>query len=240
MVGGAVVGLATGYILTRGPQLGDQGSPLWVSLKVALAATVLMTGAAVAFAYLLSKGSFPGRWLIESMASLPIVMPPTVLGYYLIVVLGNNYLIGRTWTRLFGHPLLFSQPACIIAGSLVAFPFCMRTAKAAIDGVDPLVEQAARTMGMSERRVALTVTLPLARRGIGAGMAMGLARALGDFGTTLMVGGYIPRETLTMPIALYNEQQFGSQAEAGHLALILVVTAVTLLGAATYLGRSTP
>jgi molybdate transport system permease protein len=203
--------------------------PLLLSLRVAGLATVLAAVLGVAGAYLLAKGRFPGRGLLEAVASLPIVLPPTVLGYYLLVTLGANSPIGRAWEAVFGGPIVFTVTGAVIAATVSALPFCLRTARAALEAVDPRVEAAARTMGLPEWRVALQVTLPLARRGVIAGIALGFARALGDFGATVMVAGNIPGRTQTMPIAVYDAVQAGDDARAGTLALVLAVVAVAVL-----------
>ena len=121
--------------------------PLWLSLRVAASATVIAAIVGIALAYVLAKGRFPGRCLLEAVASVPIVLPPTVLGYYLLVTLGARSPIGRTWESVFGHPLVFTQTAAVIAASVSAMPFVLRTARAAIEAVDPRFEQAARTIG---------------------------------------------------------------------------------------------
>jgi molybdate transport system permease protein len=203
--------------------------PLLLSLRVAGLATLLAAVLGIGGAYLLAKGRFPGRGLLEAVASLPIVLPPTVLGYYLLVTLGARSPVGRAWESVFGGPLVFSVAGAVVAATVSALPFCLRTARAALEQVDPRVEAAARTMGLPEWRVALQVTLPLARRGIVAGVALGFARALGDFGATVMVAGNIPGRTQTMPIAVYDAVQAGDDARAGTLALILAVVAVAVL-----------
>lgn len=203
--------------------------PLLLSLRVASLATLLAAVAGVAGAYLLAKGRFPGRGLLEAVASLPIVLPPTVLGYYLLVLLGGRSPIGRLWEDVFGGPLVFTVTGAVVAATVSALPFCLRTARAALEQVDPRMEAAARTLGLPEWRVALQVTLPLARRGIVAGVALGFARALGDFGATVMVAGNIPGRTQTMPIAVYDAVQAGDDARAGTLALILALVAVAVL-----------
>ena len=203
--------------------------PLLLSLRVAGLATLLAAVAGVAGAYLLAKGRFRGRALLEAVASLPIVLPPTVLGYYLLVTLGARSPVGRAWESVFGGPLVFTVAGAVVAATVSALPFCLRTARAAIEQVDPRVEAAARTLGLPEWRVALQVTLPLARRGIVAGVALGFARALGDFGATVMVAGNIPGRTQTMPVAVYDAVQAGDDARAGTLALILAVVAVAVL-----------
>lgn len=203
--------------------------PLLLSLRVATLATVIAAVLGIGGAYLLAKGRFPGRGLLEAVASLPIVLPPTVLGYYLLVTLGAQSPVGRAWESAFGSPLVFSVSGAVVAASISALPFCLRTARAALEQVDPRVEAAARAMGLPEWRVALQVSLPLARRGIVAGVALGFARALGDFGATVMVAGNIPGRTQTMPIAVYDAVQAGDDARAGTLALILAAVAVALL-----------
>ena len=203
--------------------------PLLLSLRVAGLATLLAAVLGIAGAYLLAKGRFPGRGLLEAVASLPIVLPPTVLGYYLLVTLGARSPLGRAWEDLFGQPLVFSVAGAVVAATISALPFCLRTARAAIEQVDPRVEAAARTLGLPEWRVALQVTLPLARRGVVAGVALGFARALGDFGATVMVAGNIPGRTQTMPVAVYDAVQTGDDARAGTLALILAAVAVAVL-----------
>jgi molybdate transport system permease protein len=203
--------------------------PLLLSLRVATLATLIAAVLGIGGAYLLAKGRFPGRGLLEAVASLPIVLPPTVLGYYLLVTLGAQSPLGRAWEAAVGSPLVFSVSGAVVAASISALPFCLRTARAAIEQVDPRIEAAARAMGLPEWRVALQVTLPLARRGVVAGVALGFARALGDFGATVMVAGNIPGRTQTMPIAVYDAVQAGDDARAGTLALILAIVAIALL-----------
>jgi molybdate transport system permease protein len=204
-------------------------SPLWLSLRVALAATLITSVLGIAAAYLLAKGRFRGRGLLEAIASLPIVLPPTVLGYYLLTVLGRRSPIGRAYESVIGHPLVFTSTGAVVAASLAAFPFCLRAARAAIADVDPRFEQAGRTMGLSERRIALLITLPLARSGILAGVTLAFARALGEFGTTLMVAGNIPGETQTAPIAVYDRVQAGQDGQAAALAAVLSAFAIAAL-----------
>ena len=203
--------------------------PLLLSLRVATIATLIAATLGIAGAYLLAKGRFPGRALLEAVASLPIVLPPTVLGYYLLVTLGANSPVGRAWESVFGGPLVFTVAGAVVAASVSALPFCLRTARAAIEQVDPRVEAAARAMGLPEWRIALQVTLPLARRGVVAGVALGFARALGAFGAPVMVAGNIPGRTQTMPVAVYDAVQAGDDARAGTLALILAVVAILVL-----------
>lgn len=203
--------------------------PLWLSLRVSAIATVLAVVFGVALAYLLAK--WQSRWtsVVEAVFTLPIVLPPTVLGYYLLTLLGARSALGRTWESLFGTPLVFTQSGAVVAATVSALPFVIRAARAAISNVDPRVEQAARVVGMSEWKVARVVTLPLAARGIGAGVALGFARALGDFGATVMVAGNIPGQTQTLPVAVYDAVQAGDEATARTGSLVLGGIAVVVL-----------
>ncbi len=203
--------------------------PLWLSLRVSAIATVLAVVFGVALAYLLAK--WQSRWtsVVEAVFTLPIVLPPTVLGYYLLTLLGTRSTLGRTWESLFGAPLVFTQSGAVVAATVSALPFVIRAARAAISNVDPRVEQAARVVGMSEWKVARVVTLPLAARGIGAGIALGFARALGDFGATVMVAGNIPGQTQTLPVAVYDAVQAGDEATARTGSLVLGGIAVVVL-----------
>ena len=195
--------------------------PLLLSLRVSAIATVLAVVFGVALAYLLAK--WQSRWtsVVEAVFTLPIVLRPTVLGYYLLTLLGTRSALGRTWESLFGAPLVFTQSGAVVAATVSALPFVIRAARAAISNVDPRVEQAARVVGMSEWKVARVVTLPLAARGIGAGVALGFARALGDFGATVMVAGNIPGQTQTLPVAVYDAVQAGDEATARTGSLVL-------------------
>jgi molybdate transport system permease protein len=211
--------------------------PLLLSIRVSLVATLLTAIVGISGGYALARFRFPGRRLLEAVASLPIVLPPTVLGYYLLVALGADSPVGQAYESLFGQPLVFTWQGAVVAASVASFPFCLRTSRAAIADVDRRLEQAARTMGFREWRVALQVTLPLARRGIIAGVALAFARALGDFGTTLMVAGNIPGRTQTMPIAIYDAVQAGNDSTALTLSLILSIVAITVLVSVSLLER---
>lgn len=213
-------------------------TPLWLSVRVSLTVTVIVAVTGTVGGYVLAKGRFPGRSLLEAVASLPIVLPPTVLGYYLLVAMGRESTIGRTWESVFGSPIVFTLTGAVIAATVASFPFCLRSARAAFESIDPRVEQAARTMGMAEWRIAVQVSLPLAWRGVLAGIALGFARALGDFGATVMVAGNIPGRTQTMPIAVYDAVQAGDDDRAALLAVVLSGVAVVALLVVGRLGRT--
>jgi molybdate transport system permease protein len=203
--------------------------PLWLSVRVSVVATLLAAVIGVAVAYALAK--WRSRWssVVEAAVTIPIVLPPTVLGYYLLTLLGTRSPLGEAWERLTGSPLVFTQGAAIIAATVSALPFVVRAARAAIGNVDSRVEESARVMGMPEWQVARVVTLPLAARGIGAGLALGFARALGDFGATVMVAGNIPGQTQTLPVAVYDAVQAGDEATARVGSLVLGGVAVVVL-----------
>lgn len=203
--------------------------PLWLSIRVSIVATVIASVLGVALAYLLAK--WRSRWtpVVEAVVTLPIVLPPTVLGYYLLTLLGSRSALGRAWESVFGGPLVFTRAGAVVAATVSALPFVIRAARAAISNVDARMEETARTMGLAEWRVARVVTLPLASRGIGAGVALGFARALGDFGATVMVAGNIPGQTQTLPVAVYDAVQAGDDAAARTGSLVLGAVAVVVL-----------
>jgi molybdate transport system permease protein len=212
--------------------------PLLLSLRVAAIATLITSVVGVAGAYALARFRFPGRGLVEAIASLPIVLPPTVLGYYLLVSIGRNSPIGRAYEAVFDRQLVFTWQAAVLAAAIASLPYCLRTATAAISAVDAGYEEAARVAGLHGTRLALLVTLPLALRGIIAGISLAFARALGDFGTTIMVAGNIPGRTQTMPIAVYDRVQAFDYATAGVLAAVLATVAVAVLLAVRRLERT--
>ncbi len=214
-------------------------NPLSVSLHAAVDATVVVAVLGVGLGYILAKGRFPGRGAIEILFSMPMALPPTVVGWYLLVELGGPGPIRNAEVRLFGHPLTFTFRGIVVAQIVEAFPYCLRFSRAAIANVDHRLEEAALTMGLPRWRVALLVTLPLARRGIVAGIAMAFGRALGDFGATMMVSGLVPMAT-TMPLALYNDVFYGSHAQAMTLAVVQLGVAFVILMGVTRLGKVRP
>ncbi len=215
--------------------------PAWValslSLKVAGWATLLNAVLGVAAGLALARLRFPGRDLLDSILTLPMVLPPTVLGYYLLVLIGRNGPIGAFLQQHFGITLIFTFSGAVIAATVVAFPLVMKSARAAFESIDPQFERAARVLGLSPLAVFFRVTLPLARRGIVAGLLLAFARALGEFGATLMVAGSIPGRTQTLSIAVYEAVQAGDDATAHLLVAIVSVTCVVVLLA---VGRLSP
>src|SRR5215472_15424240 len=206
--------------------------PLWLSLRVALLATLFSLALGLSLAYVLANRKFWGRELVDAFATLPLVLPPTVLGYYLLVVLGRESVLGRMYETIFGHPLVFTWQAAVVAATIHAFPLLVKTARAAMESVDRVYEKAARNLGASEWRVFWRVTLPLARRSIFAAGVLAFARSLGDFGATLMVAGNIPHQTQTAAVAIYDAVESGNTLLARVLVLVISAVAIVIVYAA--------
>jgi molybdate transport system permease protein len=202
--------------------------PLILSLRVALISTALVVIVGVGLGWLLARRRFAGREVLDALVTLPLVLPPTVLGYYLLVLLGRNSPLGRVLESA-GWQFVFTWRGAVVAASVGALPLMVKTARASIAGVETELENAARTLGRTEWQVFRLVTLPLAARGIMAGAILAFARSLGDFGATLMVAGNIPRRTQTAAIAIYDAAQSGRDAEALTLVMILSGVAFALL-----------
>jgi molybdate transport system permease protein len=205
----------------------DAVSALALSIRVAVVATLLNALIGIPLAYLLARRAFWGRALVDLLVTLPLVLPPTVTGYYLIVLLGRRGWLGAPVYAWSGWSVAFTWWAAVIAATVMALPLLVRTARAAIESVDRELEKAAFTLGRSEWRTALEVTLPLARNGIIAGLVLAFARALGEFGATLMLAGNIPGKTTTVPLAIYTAVQTGEMGEA--VVLVLALTALSCL-----------
>lgn len=210
---------------------------LALTLKVAGWATALNLVLGVAVGYLLARKRFLGRDLLDAAFTLPMVMPPTVLGYYLLVLIGSQGPLGSWLKQQFGINLIFTWQGAVIAATIVAFPLVFKSARAAFESVDPQLEQAARVLGVREWGVFFRVSLPLAWRSILAGLLLAFARATGEFGATLMVAGSIPGKTQTLSIAVYEAVQAGQDDVAGALVLVTSVTCMAVLLAA---GRLVP
>jgi molybdate transport system permease protein len=211
-------------------------TPLLLSLKVAGWATALDIVFGVAVAFGLSRWRSPARDLVDSLLTLPLVMPPTVLGYYLLVLLGRRGVIGE-WLDKFDIQLVFTWQGAVVASTIVAFPLVLKSARTAFEAVDPQLERAARTLGVTEAAVFFRVSLPLAARGILAGALLAFARALGEFGATLMIAGNLPGRTQTLSVAVYSAVQAGDDHTANVLVIVTSVTCVVVLLAA---GRLLP
>ena len=211
--------------------------PLLLTLKVAGWATVLATVGGTLMAYLIARRKFVGRELLDATMTLPMVMPPTVLGYYLLVLIGRRGPIGHWLEATFGITLVFTWQGAVIAAAVVAFPLVYKASRAAFEGIEHQYEQAARVLGQTEWEVFVRVTLPLAWRGILAGGMLAFARAMGEFGATLMVAGSLPGKTQTLSIAVYEAVQAGKDDVANFLVIVTSVVCITILVASGRLLR---
>ncbi len=212
-------------------------APLWLSFEVGLQAIVLATIVGVALAGLMARTRFVGRDLLDALVTAPMVLPPTVLGYYLLLVIGRSSAIGRAWESITGSPLVFTPRAAVIAAAIAALPFVVKASRAAMEEVDPKLTGAAATLGASPFRVFWTIVLPLSKNGILAGVTLGFARALGDFGVTLMVSGNIPGRTQTGALAIYDLFSASREAEAAGMAAVMAAIAVVLIYGGVKLAR---
>jgi len=198
---------------------------LRLSFQVALTATCLVVAAGILLSYVLACKEFRGKEILNIACTLPLVLPPSVTGYYLIVLFGRNGLLGSCIYQLTGWSIMFTWYAAVLASFVVALPLMVRTTKAAIESVDPGLIQASYTLGRSERETFFRIILPLARRGILAGTVISFARAMGEFGATLMLAGNIPGRTDTMPLAIYTSAGSGDWARAHIMVAIFTVIA---------------
>jgi len=211
--------------------------PLLLSFEVAALATCFASVLGVGIAALLSMPRVWGRELIDAAITAPMVLPPTVLGYYVLVLLGRESAIGHWFETLTGAPIVFTRGGAVVAATIGALPLISKAARAALESVDVRLVGAARTLGASQLRAFLTVSLPLSRRGIVAGVMLGFARALGDFGITLMVAGNIPGQTRTASLAIYDAVLSGRDEDATQLSLIMTALAMGVLIFVGYLTK---
>ena len=204
-------------------------TPLWLTLKIALLATLLAGAAGIALGWWMSQRRFAGKNFVDALLMLPMVLPPTVLGYYLIVLIGRNGVLGRHLQAWFGINLMFTWQGAVIAASIVALPLVYKGARAAFEEVDGRFAQAARTLGAGEFEIFVRIALPLAVRGIASGLMLAFARAMGEFGATLMIAGNLPGRTQTLSIAVYDAVQAGDDAQALWLTAVISAVCATVL-----------
>lgn len=197
--------------------------PILLSLKVAIASVLIVTCLVIPIAGHMAKRDFFGKDIVESILTLPLVLPPSVVGFMLLYLFGKNGPLGKLLESMFHIQIVFSLWGAVIAAVVVSFPLMYQSVKAAIEGVDPNFENAARTLGAGEFRVFFTITLPLAWNGVIAGFVLAFARSLGEFGATLMIAGNIPGKTQTMPLAIYFYSESGMTQEATVLVLIMTL-----------------
>jgi len=210
--------------------------PLWLSLRVAALSTVIAFFGGLALAYVLANRQFRWKEVIDAAVTLPLVLPPTVLGYYLLVVLGRQSPLGKLFEGIFGSPLVFTWKAAVVAALFHAGPLLIKSSRAALESVDRSYERAARNLGATEWRVFWLVSLPLAWRSILAAVVLAFARALGDFGITIMIAGNIPGRTQTVAVAIYDAVESGNGMLARTLVLVISVVALLVLSIANRLG----
>lgn len=211
--------------------------PLLLSLQVATCATALAGVIGIALAALLSRPKMPGAELLDALVTAPLVLPPTVLGYYVLVVLGRRSPLGQLIEAWTGSPIVFTRTGAVIAATLTALPFVTKSARSALQEVDTRLMQAAATLGAGPWRRFLVVRLPLASRGIVAGLTLGFAKSLGDFGVTLMVAGNIPGQTQTASLAIYDAISAGRDSDAAGMAAVLCAIAIAALYGVNHLVR---
>ena len=207
-----------------------QAEDVRVSLQVAGLATLLCIVAGLPLAWVLARHRFPGRTLLEIAVTLPLVLPPTVVGYYLLRALGRGSPAGRFLEDELGISIVFTWYGAALAAAIVSIPFLIRASQSAFEAVDPELERVAQTLGRSRLGVFRAITLPLAARGIAAGVALAFARAIGEFGATVVLAGNIPGKTRTLPISVYDAVQAGDIDRANVTALLLIgISLVSLL-----------
>jgi molybdate transport system permease protein len=211
--------------------------PLWLSLRVAFLATVIVLVVGTGIAYALSHRQFPGKNFLDSLITLPLVLPPTVLGYFLLVWLGRSSPLGKLYESVTGGPLVFTWQAAVVAAVLHSAPIFIKAARAVLEGVDYRYEWAARSLGASEWQTFSRITFPLVSKQLSSLSALTFARSLGDFGVTIMVAGNIPGRTQTLSVAIYDAVESGNGRLARVLVLVASVVAFGLLLPSNYLFR---
>lgn len=214
-----------------------QTAPLLLSFEVAILATMIAAVVGIAVAALLANVRFLGRDLVEVVFTAPLVMPPTVLGYYVLVALGRTSMLGRGFETVFGSPIVFTKVGAVVAAVIGALPLVVKSSRTALEETDRALVDAARTLGATPLRAFFSVQLPVAHRGIVAALMLAFARSLGDFGVTLMVAGDIPNETQTASLAIYDAIQAQREGDAGLMIAVLSVLVVVLLWAVSKLTR---
>ncbi len=197
-----------------------------LTLQVTVVATLLCMVVGIPLAWLLARHEFPGKGLVEALTMLPLVLPPTVVGFYLLRSLGRSSPVGRFLEDEVGFRAVFTWQGAAIAAAFLSIPLLIRTAQAGFAEVDPELERVAASLGRKPFAVFLTVTLPLASRGVAAGIALAFARAMGEFGATVMVAGNIPGKTRTMPISVYDAVQAGDLDRANATAFVLILMCI--------------
>jgi molybdate transport system permease protein len=211
--------------------------PLRLSLQVAIAATVLVVGIGTLMSFILARKSFRGKEILDILLTLPLVLPPTVTGYYLILFMGRNGLLGKHIFHWTGWSIMFTWYAAVLASFLVALPLMIKTTRAAFESVDNNLIKVSYTLGHGELKTFFRVILPLSKKGMIAGAVLSFARAMGEFGATLMVAGNIPGKTATMPIAIYTAASSGEWAKANMMVVFFTLVSGVFLYVANKLSK---
>lgn len=215
--------------------------PVVLSLKVAFTSLIFVLFIGVAAAYGMRRGNFPGKAAVEAAFSLPLVLPPVVTGFVLLVLIGKQGPIGIFLDETFHTQIIFTPYAAVLAGTVVAFPLMYQSVKAAFQSIDPKLEDAARVLGAGEWRVFWTVTLPLAWPGVVSGIVLSFSRALGEFGATIMVAGNIPGKTQTIPLAIYFAAESNDMTQAGiNVLIISLITFSMIFGVNSWARKKNP
>ena len=201
-------------------------SPLWISLKTAFLATIITSIIGIFISYKMANYKGRGRGLIDGVFTLPLILPPTVIGFFLLLICGKNGFIGKIFMS-FNKNIIFSWSATVIAATVVAFPMMYRTCRSAFEQIDKNMISAARTLGLSETKIFFKIAIPLAWPGIIGGLVLSFARALGEFGATLMIAGNIPGKTQTMPVAIFFAVEGGDMNKA--MLWVLIIVAISFI-----------
>ena len=201
-------------------------SPLWISLKTAFLATIITSIIGIFISYKMANYKGRGRGLIDGVFTLPLILPPTVIGFFLLLICGKNGFVGKIFMS-FNKNIIFSWSATVIAATVVAFPMMYRTCRSAFEQIDKNMISAARTLGLSETKIFFKIAIPLAWPGIIGGLVLSFARALGEFGATLMIAGNIPGRTQTMPVAIFFAVEGGDMNKA--MLWVLIIVAISFI-----------
>ena len=201
-------------------------SPLWISLKTAFLATIITSIIGIFISYKMANYKGRGRGLIDGVFTLPLILPPTVIGFFLLLICGKNGFVGKIFMS-FNKDIIFSWSATVIAATVVAFPMMYRTCRSAFEQIDKNMISAARTLGLSETKIFFKIAIPLAWPGIIGGLVLSFARALGEFGATLMIAGNIPGKTQTMPVAIFFAVEGGDMNKA--MLWVLIIVAISFI-----------
>ena len=201
-------------------------SPLWISLKTAFLATIITSIIGIFISYKMTNYKGRGRGLIDGVFTLPLILPPTVIGFFLLLICGKNGFVGKIFMS-FNKNIIFSWSATVIAATVVAFPMMYRTCRSAFEQIDKNMISAARTLGLSETKIFFKIAIPLAWPGIIGGLVLSFARALGEFGATLMIAGNIPGKTQTMPVAIFFAVEGGDMNKA--MLWVLIIVAISFI-----------